>query len=200
MIGRFAGAWLVIAVLGCHAFAEDDSLADALVKWDTQCSKPGCLMQTDILRGWSGDPPDAKDFREYVGLAVAVDRETRRPRYFTFHVDPRAQRQSGILVAFTKTVPKGRSWNILIDRDGVVRLPALVCGENSCMVRVPLGLVGRPGTGRPLDLLEKFLHSNHMLMLYVRNGHRYRTMVLLASFRKEYQRILSQELSAAATK
>ena len=52
---------------------------------------------------------------------------------------------------------------------------------------------------RNLNLLEKFLNSNHMLLLYEKDGRSYRTMVLLSSFKKEYQLVLATQLSPSAT-
>src|SRR5690348_9821536 len=75
-----------------------DDWADALVKWDTDCMAGGCILETDILRGDpdSDNPPDPKDVREYISIYVAVGRETRKPAYFAFHVDPRAQQNDGV--------------------------------------------------------------------------------------------------------
>lgn len=52
---------------------------------------------------------------------------------------------------------------------------------------------------RNLNLLDKFLNSNHMLLLYVKDGRSYRTMVLLSSFKNEYQRVLATQLSPSVT-
>jgi hypothetical protein len=72
--------------------------------------------------------------------------------------------------------------------------------DKSCMARVPLGVV-KEGTERhKMDLLDKFLDSDHLLVLYMKGGHPYRTMVLLASFKKEYQRVLATELRSPTNK
>jgi invasion protein IalB len=172
-----------------------DDLADSLVKWDSTCSARGCLIQTDVLRGISGDPtpPDSKDSREYVSINVAMERSTRKPAYITFMVDPRAQQDQGIFVAFTNTEKVGDAWKVEIDKDGANRLPACECTSNACIARVPFGLVSEGQDRRAINLLDKFTESNALLVLYMKNGKPYRTMVLLSSFKKEYQRVLTSE-------
>ena len=86
----------MLVPLWCNAQKSDpNDWSDALVKWDTQCSPKGCLLMTDVLRGDSGNPPNPKDFREYIGIYVAVDRDTQKPAYFAFHVDPAEQLGDG---------------------------------------------------------------------------------------------------------
>ena len=169
-------------------------MGDALVKWDSACSTRGCLIETDVLRGVSDNPPNPKDSREYVSINVAMERETRRPAYFTFMVDPRAQRDQGVFVAFTKSSKEGGSWSMKIDQDGASRLVIGECNPNACIARVPLGIVEEGKDSRSMHLLDKFLESDSLLLLYMRDGKPYRTMVLLSSFKKEYQRVLTSEL------
>jgi hypothetical protein len=163
------------------------------VKWDSACSARGCLIQTDVLRGVSEDPPDPKDSREYVSINVAMERVTRRPAYITFMVDPRAQRDQGIFVAFANSSRDGGSWSMKMDQDGASRLTIGECTANACIARVPLGIVEQGKDRRAMNLLDKFSESNSLLVLYMRNGKPYRTMVLLSSFKKEYQRVLTSE-------
>lgn len=176
--------------------AQPADWADSLVKWTMTCSPRGCLMQTDVLRGASEDPPDAADVREYVSIFVAVDRTTRKPAYFAFHVDPRARQDQGIFIAFTETTNGPNGWKIGLDEDGTSRLAFEKCDENSCVVRVRAGRVEAGQETHRMDLLDKFLNANHAMLLYVRDGKPYRTMVLLSSFKKEYRRVLSAELGA----
>ena len=155
--------------------------AEPVVKWETACAARGCLMQTEVLRGDSGDPPDRTDFHEYVGIDVAFERSTRKPAYFAFHVDPKAQRDEGISIAFTKAAKS--------DSGGTAKLDISDCDEKFCAARVPLGLVKK---GRNLNLLDKFLKSDHVVLLYMRGGKQYRTMVPLSSFQMDYQRVMAE--------
>jgi hypothetical protein len=124
---------LSLLLLSCCSFGQNpqnergDALADALVKWKTDCYPKGCLMQTDVLRGQSEKPPDANDFREYIGIDIGVDRKTQKPLYFAFHVDPDAQPDQGVFIAFTKTTKDGTSWKINLDKDGASRIPFERC-------------------------------------------------------------------------
>jgi hypothetical protein len=175
-----------------------DDLADALVQWDMECVPKGCILQTDVLRGHSDDPPDPKDFREYIGIDVPIDRQTRQPEYFAFHVDPRASQKNGIFITFSKTVPNGKSWKLNLDQGGPTRLMFDKCDEESCVVRVPKGLVEEGPDRHKMNLLDKFLESDHMLILYLKGGHAYRTMVILTSFKREYERVLNSEFTEPA--
>jgi hypothetical protein len=93
-VGQFLSALILVVPICCNAQRNESTndWSDALVKWDTQCSPKGCLLMTDVLRGDSGNPPDPKDSREYIGIYVAINRNTQKPAYFAFHVDPGSQR------------------------------------------------------------------------------------------------------------
>jgi hypothetical protein len=113
--------------------AEPSNPSDALVKWDTKCDPHGCMLMTDVLRGYSGDPANPKDSREYISIVVAIDRATLKPAYFSFHVDPRVQVKDGVFIVFAKTVPDGNSWRMELDPQGPSRLPFESCDKDSCV-------------------------------------------------------------------
>ncbi len=154
-------------------------------------------MQTDVLRGVSDDPPNPKDFREYVSLNVALDRSLSRPAYFSFLVDPRAQRDQGIFITFGKTTRENEKRKLELDPEGPSRLAIGDCDKNACTARIPLGLVAAGKDAHKMDLLDRFLSSDQLLVLYMRDGHAYRTMVDLASFQKEYARVMAEEMKRA---
>jgi hypothetical protein len=196
-VGQFLSALILVVPICCNAQRNESTndWSDALVKWDTQCSPKGCLLMTDVLRGDSGNPPDPKDSREYIGIYVAINRNTQKPAYFAFHVDPGSQQDQGVFVAFTKTTKDGDKWKTGIDADGASRLAFSSCGEDSCVARIPAGIVEEGKESRRMDLLDKFLSSDAVLFLYMKGGKPYRTMVVLSSFKKEYQRVLASELA-----
>src|SRR5437588_6182733 len=180
---------VLIVVLLLSSLAQDKKdpggeWAEALVKWDTDCRPGGCILETDILRGYSDDSADPKDSREYISIYVAVERATQKPAYFAFHVDPRAQQNNGIFITFSKTKKNGASWKMNLDPEGVTRLMFDKCGQQSCVVRIPNGLVQEGKESHQMNLLDKFLGSNHLLILYMKHGKTYRTMVILSSFQR----------------
>lgn len=151
-------------------------------------------MQTDVLRGYSHEPADPNDVREYIGLDVALDRAMRAPAYFVIIVDPRLQRDQGIFITFTHTRRQGKSWTMDLDKIGAIRLAITSCRDDGCRVQIPKGIVPATNEHPQVDLLDKFLHSDTMLVLYLKNGKPYDTMILLSSFKKEYERVMTEEL------
>ncbi|HWR52659.1 MAG TPA: hypothetical protein VN428_16235 [Bryobacteraceae bacterium] len=202
-IRRFVIVAVVAFSLGSLAQSTDskpqdpgEALADSLVQWKTDCSPKGCLMQTDVLRGHSDDPPNAGDFREYVSIDVGISRKTQKPMYFAFFVDPGAAQDNGIFITFSKTTREHDSWKLNLDPEGPSRLMFEKCNENNCLVRVQGGLVQEGKERHEMNLLDKFLTSDHLLILYMKDGKAYRTMVILSSFKKAYQRVMTDELSS----
>jgi hypothetical protein len=181
------------AALGQESSANESS--DAAVKWETNCAPRGCLLQTEVLRAESGDPPDSSDFHEYIGIDVAFDRQTRKPAYFVFHVNPDADRGQGVWIGFAKTGNKGSA---NVDSDGTSKLDLSDCDDKSCAARVPLGLVKKSKDSRNLNLIDKFLKADQLMVLYTKGGKQYRTMVSLSSFHEEYQRVVTAEFGAAS--
>jgi hypothetical protein len=192
---------LFLAVFSGSVFAQSNAnhsgFNDLPVNWKTDCAPRGCLMQTEMLRGDSGSPADPKDAREYVGLNVALARKTRQPEYIAFYVDPRATQGQGIFVAFAKSTRNGSSWKMALDDDGAIKVPFTSCGKLGCMARIPAGLEVEPATKKRVDLLNKFLNSDAVLVLYARGKKPYRTMIPLSSFQKEYQHVTAVDLAPA---
>lgn len=153
-------------------------------------------MQTDVLRGISGDPqpPDPKGSREYIGVNIALERTTQKPAYISCLVDPRAQRDQGVFITFAKTVQVNGKWESHLDPKGRVRIPISQCFDDYCAARIAQGLTEDGKDSHKMDLLQEFLESNHLLVLYTREGKAYQTMVILSSFKKEYQRLMTTEL------
>lgn len=135
----------------------------------------GCLLQADVLRG-----------DEYITIEIALEHKTQKPDYFAFHVDPNARQDQGLLISFTK---KGA-----IDSDGSSKLAISDCDPKSCVARVPLGFVKKSKDSRNLNLLDKFLKSDDVVLVYTMDGKEYRTALPLSSFKQEYQRLLSTDL------
>lgn len=190
---------VVLPICVAQSKSDQSDWSDALVKWDKQCSPKGCLLMTDVLRGESGRPPDPKDTHERIGIYVAVGRASRKPAYFAFHVDPNEQQDQGIFIAFTRTTKESEKWKMNIEADGASRVTFSSCDQDSCVARVPDGIVMKTEKGSRLDLLDEFLNSDAVLLLYQKNGHAYRTMVTLSSFKKAYQKLLTEELGPAAS-
>ena len=192
---------VVLALFSGSVFAQSNAshngLNDLLVNWKTDCAPRGCLMRTEVLRRDSGSPSDPKDAREYVGVNVALARKTRQPEYIAFYVDPRATQGQGIFVAFAKATRNGSSWKMALDDDGAIKVPFTSCGKLGCMARIPAGLEVVPATKKRVDLLNKFLNSDAVLVLYARGKTPYRTMIPLSSFQKDYQHVMAVDLAPA---
>ena len=180
-----------------HNNGDQANWSDLPVSWKTDCAPRGCLMQAEVLRGDSESPANPKDFREYVGVNVALARKTRRPEYIAFYVDPRATQGQAIFVAFAKARSDGGSWKMALDDEGAIKVPFTSCGKLSCMALIPAGLEVEPSTDKRVNLLNKFLTSDAVLVLYTRGKRAYRTMILLSSFQKYYQHVMAVDLAPA---
>ena len=84
-----------------------------------------------------------------------------------------------------------------LDDQGAIRVPFTSCGKLGCMARIAAGLEVEPSTRNGVDLLNKFLNSDAVLVLYTRGKKPYRTMILLSSFQKEYQHVMAVDLAPA---
>ncbi len=192
---------VVLVFFSGRSFAQNslghNGLDDLQVNWKTDCAPRGCLMQTEVLRGDSGSPANPKDFREYVGVNVALARKTRQPEYIAFYVDPRATQGQGIFVAFAKATRDGNSWKMALDDQGAIKVPFTSCGKLGCMARIPAGLEAELSTKKRVDPLNKFLNSDALLVLYMRGKKPYRTMILLSSFQKDYRHVMDVDLAPA---
>lgn len=192
---------VVLVLFSGLPFAQNNlghnGLDDLQVNWKTDCAPRGCLMQTEVLRGDSGSPANPKDFREYVGVNVALTRKTRQTEYIAFYVDPRATQGQGIFVAFAKATRDGSSWKMALDDQGAIEVPFTSCGRLGCMARIPAGLEVEPSTKKRVDLLNKLLNSDAVLVLYTRGKKPYRTMLPLSSFQRDYQRVMTVNLAPA---
>jgi len=198
---RMLGVLFLVVFSGsicAQSSADFNGLNNLQVNWKTDCAPRGCLMQAEVLRGDSGSPANPKDYRDYVGVNVALARKTRQPEYVAFYVDPRATQQQGIFVAFAKATRDGSSWKMALDDQGAIKIPFTSCGRLGCMARIPAGLEVEPSTKKRVDLLNKFLTSDAVLVLYTRGKKPYRTMILLSSFQKDYQHVMAVDLAAPA--
>jgi hypothetical protein len=174
--------------------ADHSSWSDFLVSWKVDCAPQRCLMHTEVLRGDSGSPANPRDSREYVSVNVALSRETRQPEYIAFNVDPRATQWQGIFIAFVHATSDGNSEKMVLDGEGAMNIPFATCGKLGCMARIPAGLEIQPSTGKRVNLLEKFLTSDAVMVLFTKDNGAYRTMILLSSFQKEYKHVMAVNL------
>ena len=126
-------------------------------------------------------------------IAVAIDRGTKRPSHFAFHVPPNADRRQGLFVTFSGTVAVADGkWHVELDHEAPVRLEFESCGKESCVARVQ---GGTPESDKlKADLVEKFFDRSHILFLYVANGQPLRTITPLSPFRDAYKRLCDTQL------
>ncbi len=178
--------------------ADHADLSAPPVRWKTDCAPRGCLLHADVLRGDSGSPANPKDFREYIGVDIALARKTRQPAYIAFEVDPRATSDRPIFIAFIKTMRSGNAWKAALDEDGTMEIPIARCDKLSCQARIPGGGFDvKPYTGKRINLLEKLLTSDAVMVLYTKGKTAYRTMIPLSSFQKDYQHVMAVDLAPA---
>jgi hypothetical protein len=152
----------------------------------------GCIASVDILRGESGDPPDPNDTNQYVSVSVAVNRSDHRPSLVTFEVDPNADQQAGIDLFFSRTVPDGKSWKVVVDPNGPMHLPFRRCSKTTCIFFIGGGTPDEATMKSCEDLVARMQSEDHLFLSYTRGGHPYRTAVSLALFKEAYASLLKQ--------
>jgi hypothetical protein len=174
------------------------------VKWETQCDEQACTLSADVLRGASNDPPDRTDHDQYISILVALDRKTAKPLSLTFHIPPWARKNEGVFLAFAQPSKDGEALKYEIDADGARRLALTACDDESCVTKVAGGRLeasaeSHAAENHDMDWLEKLLASDHLLILYMSDDSDapYKTAISLATFKKEYQRVLKGELAQA---
>lgn len=93
----------------------------------------------------------------------------------------------------------GNTWKAALDEDGTMEIPIARCDKWSCQARIPGGgfEVKPSSTGKRINLLEKFLTSDAVMVLYMKGKRAYRTMIMLSSFQKEYQHVMAVDLAPA---
>jgi hypothetical protein len=194
--------FVLILICG-QSFAQSNAdRADSnnhLVKWNTDCAPRGCLMHTAVLRGDSGKPADPRDAREYVGISIALERETGQPTSMAFSVDPRATRNQGIFIGFARTTKSGNSWKMELDNKSTVRIPIASCGDVQCLATVPKGIEVQPSTRQQINLMNELLTFDEVLILYIEGKNAYRTMIPLASFHEDYKKVMTADMAPPQT-
>ena len=164
-------------------------------KWDHQCGEKGCLMFTDVLIGDPDHPADLKH-PEYITLGLAINRADRKPAFFSFMVPPEADPKSGVMIEFAKDIKEGDRWHVKLEGGTLSQLDFNECNKDSCVARVHPQILSSGGTA-DIDLLDEFLTSNHILLIYYKHGVPYRTIKPLFPFQRDFKALMETELKAA---
>jgi invasion protein IalB len=164
-------------------------------KWDSKCDEKGCVMFTDVLIGDLDHPADSKH-PEYITIAVAINRSTRKPDFFSFELPANADRKQGVILMFSKTVKDGNGWKMVEDKDSMSQLDFNSCDKESCVARVHPEILSSDGSPN-IDLLDKFLNSSHIYFIYTKKGKPYRALKALFPFQRDYKHLMETELKSA---
>lgn len=175
--------------------AQIDPIEALAGKWDSKCSEKGCAMFTDVLIGDPDHPADPKH-PEFITIGVAINRSDRKPAYFAFYVPADADRKQGIIIMFSKTVKDGNGWKMVEDKDSMSQLDFNSCDEKSCVARVHPEILSSDGSPS-IDLLDKFLNSNHIYFIYTKKGKPFRALKALFPFQRDYKHLMETELKPA---
>jgi len=188
---------LALSVAAQEKQPESDRSADALVHWSADCMDKGCILSTDVLRGESGNgAADPKNDHEYVSVGVAVNRSDHSVANVSFQVDPDADQPQGIFLEFSKTEREGNGWKIHLKSETLRQLQFGNCNRNSCRSVVRNGIIPANDKQPALDLVQQLKESNHLFVLYTRDGKSYRTAILLSGFKEAFEHMLATELKS----
>jgi invasion protein IalB len=161
-------------------------------KWDFKCSDKGCMMFTEVLIGDPDHPADIKH-PQYITMAVVINRSTRKPDFFEFDLPADADRNQGVVIAFLNTVKDGKNWKLVKDKNSMSQLDFNACDQESCIARVHAEILSSDRSPN-IDLLDKFLHSTQIWIMFTKNGEPYRTMKALFPFQRDYEKLMETEL------
>jgi hypothetical protein len=169
-----------------------DPIAALAGKWDSKCGDKGCVMFTKVLIGDPDHPADPKH-PEFITIAIAINRGTRKPDFFSFELPANADRKQGVILMFAKTVKDGNSWKMVEDKDSMSQLDFNSCDKESCIARVHPEILSSDGSPN-IDLLDKFLNSSHIYFIYTKKGKPYRSLKALFPFQRDYKHLMETEL------
>lgn len=161
------------------------------VRWQTDCDHAQCTLSTDVLRGASGNPPDRTDHDEYITLSINLPLKSTRASAILFHLPPWAQKNQGFFLAFVTNPPSDLAAPPALDPDGAIPITFASCDDESCLAQLPDGLIA--SSGRTVDLLEKLLRSDHLIVLFTSDGAPYRTSIALGSFHKAWEQYQKEQ-------
>jgi hypothetical protein len=162
------------------------------VRWQTDCDATQCTLSTDVLRGASYDPPDRTDHDQYITLAITLPLKSARPSAILLHLPPWAQKEQGLFLAFVPNPPADPAAPPVLDADGATPLPIVSCDDESCLTQIPAGLLTT--AGKQIDIFDKLLHSDHLILLFTSDGAPYRTSIPLDTLHKTWDQYRKEHL------
>lgn len=163
------------------------------IHWQTECDAALCTLSTDVLRGASNDPPDRTDPDQYITLSISLPHKSAKPDTILLHLPPWADKDQGFFLAFVAKPPADLNAPPELDADGAVRLAIAACDDDSCQTQAPAGLI--PSGNGNIDLFDKFLHSDHLILLFTSDGAPYRTSIPLNTFHKTWDQYRKDHLT-----
>jgi len=166
-----------------------DDEAEFLHPWASSCHQDKCMMDTMVLRG---DPeskaqPNPRDPDAYIWMGMKLKRGEEPLQLMAISVDPKAQCDSGVSIAFINTIKNGNALSVKEDENGVVSIPFTRCDPKSRLAEVPFGKIKKGGGN--IQLLDKFKTSDIVWISYVKQGEAYRTMIDLSGFKAKYKEV-----------
>lgn len=185
----FFSVSLIVISFVSHSQEPDKNGLGILHPWEVTCHQDKCVMDATILRGGQGAKGDHDNPNEYINMGMRLKRGDAPLQLITLSVDPKAQCNSGLFIAFTDTAKNGDFLNMKMDNDGAIPIKFTRCDSKSRLAEIPFGIV-KSDKG-DIHLLDKFNVSSTAIILYVKEGKAYRTMVDLAGFKIKYREVKS---------
>jgi hypothetical protein len=185
----FLSVSLIVISFTSHSQEPGKNGLGILHPWEATCHQDRCVMDATILRGEQGAKADQDNPNEYIWMGMKLKRGDAPLQLITLSVDPKAQCNSGLFIAFTDTVRNGDALNMKMDNNGAIPIPFTRCDSKSRLAEIPFGIV-KSDKGN-IHLFDKFNMSSTAIILYVKEGRAYRTMVDLAGFKMKYSEVKS---------
>ncbi|MSO97307.1 MAG: hypothetical protein EXR11_03680 [Rhodospirillaceae bacterium] len=176
---------------------KDGPFAATVGNWDVKCVDVGCLLSKDFVIADPDHPIQDQANPEFATIAVTISRDGNRVGWVSFQVPPDARQDAGLFVRFATSVrdpsvPVG--WRMELD-SVLYKFMFDECDSDSCTARIERGIFPATDSSPELNLVEKFLNSNFVLLLFQREGEAFRAMEPLFPFKRAYKKLMEAELA-----
>ena len=148
--------------------------------WQVESLETKWLLFVDVFHG--GDQADPNDMNNYLSVAVAIDRVTKKAAFVSFQLSGVADKETGLSGVLFNPTAKGSE--LSVESETSFELEFDGCAE-ACVVRVING-EARDKHAERIDLLKGLLTHSHLLVRYGQSGEQRSALLPLSDLHDKY--------------